>query len=484
MVKTHPAHARIFSLIAFSMLWLLSASSAHAQGTAFTYQGKLTDAGNPANGNYDLQFKLFDTPTVGTGAQQGSTLTAPNWQVTAGIFTITLDFTFPVGQILTVFDGQTRFLEIGVRPAGSTSPYTLLSPRQPITSSPYAIQTINSQQLGGLPASRFVQLDGSGNAGIGTNNPGAKLSVVNPDAPEPIVLGAPSALKVGSLAGTIPLALRQNTDEGATPTLAWFETSSGGLGYLGANANKFIVGAAAGKQLGLRSNGSMEGLVIDTNGNVGIGTPNPTSKVEIAAQDGLKITGFQPFLTLRDTATNARSILAGGNGDFGFYPNSFIGGSPAVLIKNNSGNVGIGTATPQAKLQIAGAGTNGYTLGVEGNVTQNLDKFGFAKAMLHVDQSGAITRCFNSTIAGNGMTVPPCGFIVSVLGTGDYAIDFRFQVVDRFVAVTAGVRTINTIVPTVCYGDCNGGAPTVITVVIRETSTGHFIQGSFTIIVY
>ena len=41
-----------------------------AQTTAFTYQGKLTDAGNPANGNYDLQFKLFDTPTVGTGAQR------------------------------------------------------------------------------------------------------------------------------------------------------------------------------------------------------------------------------------------------------------------------------------------------------------------------------------------------------------------------------------------------------------------------------
>ena len=42
-------------------LLLCCAGVVRAQTTAFTYQGKLTDAGNPANGNYDLQFQLFDS---------------------------------------------------------------------------------------------------------------------------------------------------------------------------------------------------------------------------------------------------------------------------------------------------------------------------------------------------------------------------------------------------------------------------------------
>jgi hypothetical protein len=40
-------------------LLLLFQQTALSQGTAFTYQGKLTDGGIPANNTYDLQFKLL-----------------------------------------------------------------------------------------------------------------------------------------------------------------------------------------------------------------------------------------------------------------------------------------------------------------------------------------------------------------------------------------------------------------------------------------
>ncbi len=63
---THRA-TTAFSLIG---LLLLASAAAYGQVTAFTYQGKLNDSGNAANGQYDFQFKLFDTATVGTGIQQ------------------------------------------------------------------------------------------------------------------------------------------------------------------------------------------------------------------------------------------------------------------------------------------------------------------------------------------------------------------------------------------------------------------------------
>ena len=45
-------------------------STVFAQGTAFTYQGRLNDGGAPANGTYDLTFALFDEATG--GAQHGN----------------------------------------------------------------------------------------------------------------------------------------------------------------------------------------------------------------------------------------------------------------------------------------------------------------------------------------------------------------------------------------------------------------------------
>lgn len=93
------------------------------------------------------------------------------------------------------------------------------------------------------------------------------------------------------------------------------------------------------------------------NGNVGIGTTNPTSKLEIGSQDGFAITGYQPFLTLRDTNwSDARSVIKGAYGGFYFYPHSFIGGNAPVMIENGTGSVGIGTTAPGALLSVVHSG--------------------------------------------------------------------------------------------------------------------------------
>ena len=101
-----------------------------ALGTNFTYQGYLTDNDTPANGAYDLQFKLYDA--LSNGVQIGSTVTQEDVAVTKGVFTVELDF----GE--GAFDGNARYLEIGVRAGDSADPYTTLTPRQPLTAAPYA----------------------------------------------------------------------------------------------------------------------------------------------------------------------------------------------------------------------------------------------------------------------------------------------------------------------------------------------------------
>lgn len=55
-----------FRFLAATMIFLCAVSIS-AQTTEFTYQGKLTDGGMPPTANYDMQFRLFDSPDAGQG---------------------------------------------------------------------------------------------------------------------------------------------------------------------------------------------------------------------------------------------------------------------------------------------------------------------------------------------------------------------------------------------------------------------------------
>ena len=118
-----------------------------AQTTGFTYQGALRTGGNPATGQYDFQFKLFDALTAGN--QIGSTVNKANITVAGGVFTVTLDFG------ASAFTGADRWLEISAK-LTSDSTFTTLTPRQQITPAPYTIQSLNAAQLGGVAANQYV----------------------------------------------------------------------------------------------------------------------------------------------------------------------------------------------------------------------------------------------------------------------------------------------------------------------------------------
>lgn len=151
-----------------------------AQTSSFTYQGRFTDAGTPANGTYDMQFKLFD----GVGNQIGSTVSNGAVIVTSGVFTVQLDYG------AAAFSGADRLLEIGVRTAGSGEAYTILSPRQPLTSSPYAIRAgatttaDNAAQLGGVAASQYVQSSDTRLSDARTPSAGSANYIQNTNSPQ------------------------------------------------------------------------------------------------------------------------------------------------------------------------------------------------------------------------------------------------------------------------------------------------------------
>src|SRR4029450_65470 len=127
-MTTRTLAARLTTVVA---AFLLACAAAHAQpiGTPFTYQGRLTDGGNPANGPYDLQFVLMDA--AAGGAQVGPTVTRDDVVVTNGLFTVNLDFG-------AVFGGSKRWLELGGGPGARPGAHTALAPRQDLGARPGA----------------------------------------------------------------------------------------------------------------------------------------------------------------------------------------------------------------------------------------------------------------------------------------------------------------------------------------------------------
>jgi len=124
---------RLFGTLALLALSILDSqfSAALAQGTAFTYQGRLNAGGSPANGAYDITFNLYGT------SSGGSAVTGPvtnlNTAVSNGLFMASVDF----GGAFAIAP-ETYWLDIQVAPSGSGN-FTELSPRQQITPAPYAL---------------------------------------------------------------------------------------------------------------------------------------------------------------------------------------------------------------------------------------------------------------------------------------------------------------------------------------------------------
>jgi len=141
------------ALAAIAALLPLPALAQNA--TTFTYQGKLTDTGGPANSTYDVRVTPYGNATGGTAL--ATTVCADNVVVVDGVFSILLPSSFAQG-------GGDLFLEFQVRPdpagtavCSNAAGFTTLSPRQPVTPAPTAAfaQAVSARPLERAGAIRF-----------------------------------------------------------------------------------------------------------------------------------------------------------------------------------------------------------------------------------------------------------------------------------------------------------------------------------------
>ena len=85
------------------------------QSYEFMYQGYLEQNGSPANGNFDLEFSLWDASSG--GAQFGSPILEPSWPIADGRFSINLAWP-------GAFNGTQRWIQVKIN--GTTLPRQLV----------------------------------------------------------------------------------------------------------------------------------------------------------------------------------------------------------------------------------------------------------------------------------------------------------------------------------------------------------------------
>jgi hypothetical protein len=349
--------------IFFALIFTLAhAGFVYAQTSTFTYQGRFTDGGTAANGVYDMQFKLFDTPSVGAGNQIGSTITNGAVTVTNGVFTVQLDYS------AAAFPGADRFVEIGVRLAGSGDPYTVLSPRQPLTSTPYAIRAgatttadtattattaTNATQLGGVAASEYVRTGDARLSDSRSPSAGSSNYIQNTNSQQAATFNiSGNGTAGGTLAGNIVNATTQFNLNGtrvlhAPGTGNLFAGASAGAANTAGQRNSFF-----GVQAGLAN----------ASGNDNAFFGNGAGSLSAASDNSFFGSGAGSANTTGTTnsffGSSAGSVngTASGNSFFGYH---------AGKASTTDGNSFFGTSAGESNTMGAGNSFFGYRAGPE-----------------------------------------------------------------------------------------------------------------------
>ena len=387
-----------------------SPQSQGPSATMISYQGRLTDAdGVPLSGDYQMGFALYDVPTGGSPCwEETQTVT-----VSDGLFNVLLGSTNSIDHSCLTGD-----VYLGIKVGDDFE----MTPRELLTSVPYAVHAgiqdgaVTTAKLadGAVTTAKLNLVDG--NVGIGTADPGEKLVVARTDfagfnpanVAAELISNKHSFLKLtpggvgmdswgifaggdndrlgiysyGGQAERVSVLESGNvgigtTEPGAKLSIADSGTAAGAM-FLQIGDDSFLTDVDAQNTLGLYGSqdsttasirlGSNGGTISGNNGNVGIGTTSPDSKLNVNGSlhvegggfGGTPLGEFGTFIDV-DAANWNRIELRGSSGAYIDFSNDttsdydvrlILAGDDALAIEG--GNVGIGTTSPQHKLDVEG----------------------------------------------------------------------------------------------------------------------------------
>jgi hypothetical protein len=193
-----------------------------------------------------------------------------------------------------------------------------MSPQGSSTQSSY-IEAINNGTNTDLKLNESLYLKHNGNVGIGTTNPSAALHI--------------KASSLGQEGLIVENSLGNQTAH---------------IGHLTDGTAYFKLADATGQNHTLLRDNS-DSYLNALGGNVGIGTTNPSAKLEINSgtnDASLRLVSTDPYVDIKmsDDTTTDDGVRISNKGD-------------DLLLQRTGGNVGIGTASPGARLTIAQPGT-------------------------------------------------------------------------------------------------------------------------------
>ncbi len=313
----------------------------------------------------------------------------------------------------------------------------------------------NTTTLTGTERMRITNI---GNVGIGTTNPVSKLEIVNAAALDVLIDNTGT--------GNTTLTLDRQTSSGEAKMLL----QDGGVTQWGigakASSNNFVI----------RDADTTERLtILKSNGNVGIGVTAPVSLLHVNAPVGTigtmtigggnleslegEINARLDFKSNDPSVMSANNISAsivsvselynGSRTGLGFYTYTQTGDILSEKMRiSHSGNVGIGTTTPLATLNVSGTNrATNSTFAQYGNLLVNTTdaqaiNMGGVISLGGMGSSGAVYTYAN--IAGRKETATAG----SALGYLAFETDNNNNLVERMRITSAGLVGIGTTIPT------------------------------------